>query len=160
MEGFKIRFAAEADIGLLLEFIKGLAEYERMLDQVVATEEILKEWLFTQKKAEAVIGEFEGKPVAFSIFFHNFSTFLGRAGIYIEDLFVLPGFRGKGFGKALLTFVAKLALRRGCGRVEWSCLNWNEPSIQFYLSLGAKPASGWTVYRLAGETLAALGGKT
>lgn len=156
--GFSIRFANENDVKLIFEFIKELAEYENMQDQVVATEDLLREWLFEKKKAEAFIGELSGKPVGFALFFHNFSTFLGRAGIYLEDLYVKPEARGNGFGKAILIQLAKLAVERGCGRLEWSCLNWNEPSIQFYLSLGAVPMNEWTVYRISGETLETLGG--
>ena len=147
------RNATERDCGLILEFIKGLAEYEKMLDQVVATEEILHEWLFEKKKAEVVFALENGKEVGFALFFHNFSTFLGRAGIYLEDLFVFPEYRGKGYGKALLQRLAAIAVERGCGRLEWSCLDWNKPSIDFYLSLGATPMDGWTVYRLTGEAL-------
>lgn len=155
--GFSIRFADENDAGLILRFIKELAAYENMLDQVVATEDLLRDWLFVKKKAEVFIGELDGKPVGFALFFHNFSTFLGRSGIYLEDLYVKPEARGKGLGEALLKQLAKLAVERGCGRLEWSCLNWNEPSIKFYLSLGAEPMRDWTVYRIAGNTLKAMG---
>ena len=139
---------------LILEFIKGLAEYEKMSDEVVATEEILDEWLFDKEKAEVIFAIAEGEEVGFALFFHNFSTFLGRAGIYLEDLFVKPKYRGNGYGKAILKRLAQIAVERGCGRLEWSCLDWNQPSIDFYLSLGATPMSGWTGYRLTGETLA------
>ncbi len=147
------RFAAEEDCGLILRFIRGLAEYEKMSDQVVATEELLKEWIFEKKKAEVLFVCEEEKEVGFALFFHNFSTFLGRAGIYLEDLFVLPEYRGKGCGKALLKQLARITEDRGCGRLEWSCLDWNRPSIDFYLSLGAVPMDDWTAWRLTGETL-------
>ena len=148
IKDFKIRIAEPTDVGLILKFINELADYEHMLDDVVATEELLTEFIFRQKKAEVIIGEYQQEPVCFALFFHNFSTFLGRPGIYLEDLFVKPEMRGKGFGKALLAHLSTLALERGCGRIEWSCLDWNEPSIQFYKQLGAKPMGEWTVYRL------------
>lgn len=157
-EEITFRFAEERDIPTILRCIHGLAAYEHMEDQVVATEELLREWLFERKKAEVLLGEAGGKPVGFALFFHNFSTFLGRAGIYLEDLFVFPEQRGKGYGKALLTELAKIAVARGCGRLEWSCLDWNQPSIDFYLSVGAEPLSEWTAYRLTGDRLRALGG--
>ena len=147
------RFATEADCSLILSFIRGLAEYEKMADRVVATEELLREWIFEKRKAEVLFvceGEHE---VGFALFFHNFSTFLGRAGIYLEDLFVLPEARGKGYGKGLLRKLAQITVERGCGRLEWACLDWNKPSIDFYLSLGAVPMDDWTTYRLTGETL-------
>ena len=149
----EIRYADEKDAGLILEFIKELAEYEKMSSEVVATEKLLKEWIFEKKKAEVIFALEDGKEVGFALFFHNFSTFLGRAGIYLEDLFVKPDYRGKGYGKGLLKKLAEIAKERGCGRLEWSCLDWNKPSIDFYLSLGAKPMDEWTVYRIAGETL-------
>ena len=124
-----------------------------MTDQVVATEELLKEWIFEKKKAEVLFVCEGEKEVGFALFFHNFSTFLGRAGIYLEDLFVLPEYRGKGYGKALLKRLAQLTLERGCGRLEWACLDWNQPSIDFYRSLGAVPMDEWTTYRLTGDTL-------
>lgn len=148
-----IRFAEEMDVALILKFIKELAEYEHMLNDVIATEEILHEWLFIQKKAEVLIGEINDIPVGFALFFHNFSTFLGRAGIYLEDLYISPEYRKKGYGKSFFKKLAEIAVERGCGRLEWACLNWNQPSIDFYLSLGAKPMNDWTVYRLTGETL-------
>ena len=150
------RTAQKQDIPLILSFIRQLAEYERMLDEVVATEELLREWLFERKKAEVVFAVDGGHEVGFVLFFHNFSTFLGRAGIYLEDLFVLPEYRGHGYGKALLQQLARIAIDRGCGRLEWSCLNWNRPSIDFYRSLGARPMDDWTVYRVAGDTLTEL----
>ena len=147
------RFANEKDCDKILYFIKQLAEYENMSDDVVATEQLLKEWIFEKKKAEVIFALENKKEVGFALFFHNFSTFLGRAGIYLEDLFVLPEYRGKGYGKGLLKQLAKIAVERGCGRLEWSCLDWNKPSIDFYLSLGAVPMDEWTVYRLTGDTL-------
>lgn len=153
MENLTYRFAEEKDIAVILEFIKELAEYEKMLNDVVADEKLLKEWIFDKKKAEVILAEVDGKEAGFALFFHNFSTFLGRAGIYLEDLFVKPEFRGKGIGKGLLKQLAKITVERGCGRLEWSCLDWNKPSIDFYISLDAKPMDEWTVYRLTGETL-------
>ena len=147
------RFADKKDCGKILDFIKQLAEYEKMSDEVVATEELLQEWIFEKQKAEVIFALENEKEVGFALFFHNFSTFLGRAGIYLEDLFVLPQYRGKGYGKGLLKQLAKIAVERGCGRLEWSCLDWNKPSIDFYLSLGAVPMEEWTVYRLTGDTL-------
>ena len=149
MEEVTFRKAVREDVPLILEFIKGLAEYEKMSDEVVATEEILDEWLFDKEKAEVIFAIAEGEEVGFALFFHNFSTFLGRAGIYLEDLFVKPKYRGNGYGKAILKRLAQIAVERGCGRLEWSCLDWNQPSIDFYLSLGATPMSGWTGYRLS-----------
>ena len=153
MEILTYRFAEEKDIAVILEFIKELAEYEKMLNDVVADEKLLKEWIFDKKKAEVILAEVDGKNAGFALFFHNFSTFLGKAGIYLEDLFVKPEFRGKGIGKGLLKQLAKITVERGCGRLEWSCLDWNKPSIDFYISLDAKPMDEWTVYRLTGETL-------
>lgn len=150
------RYAKESDTEKILYFIKELAAYEKMLDEVVATEELLKEWIFEKKKAEVIFAMEGETEVGFALFFHNFSTFLGRAGIYLEDLFVLPEHRGKGYGKGLLKQLAKIAVERGCGRLEWWCLDWNQPSIDFYLSLGAEPMSDWTVYRIAGKTLTDL----
>ena len=147
------RFADENDCSMILAFIKALADYEKMSDQVVATEDLLKEWIFEKKKAEVLFVCEDEKEVGFALFFHNFSTFLGRAGIYLEDLFVLPEYRGKGYGKALLKKLAQITVERGCGRLEWACLNWNQPSIDFYRSLRAVPMDEWTTYRLTGETL-------
>ncbi|MBO5770882.1 MAG: GNAT family N-acetyltransferase [Spirochaetales bacterium] len=153
MDDFKFKFATENDLSTILSFIKDLAIYENMLDQVVSDENLLKEWIFEKKKAE-VIFVLEGeKEVGFALFFHNFSTFLGRAGLYLEDLFVLPEYRGKGYGKALLKKLARIAKERGCGRFEWSCLDWNKPSIDFYKSMGAASMDEWTVYRLTGDSL-------
>lgn len=153
MSQITIRYAQESDIPQILFFIRELASYENMLDEVVATEDLLREWIFEKQKAEVILAEKNNKPVGFALFFHNFSTFLGRAGIYLEDLFVELEHRGKGIGKALLQRLAQIAVERGCGRLEWSCLDWNRPSIDFYLSLDATPMDQWTVYRLTGETL-------
>lgn len=151
-----IRFATENDCALILHFIRDLAEYEKMADQVVASEELLREWIFEKQKAEVLFVCEEGKELGFALFFHNFSTFLGRAGIYLEDLFVLQEYRGNGYGKALLKKLAEITVERGCGRLEWSCLDWNSPSIALYRSLGAIPMDDWTTYRLTGETLKKL----
>ena len=147
------RFANEDDCALILEFIKALAAYEKMSDEVVATESLLREWIFDKQKAEVIFACEDGKEVGFALFFHNFSTFLGRAGIYLEDLFVLPEYRGKGYGKGLLKKLAQIAEERGCGRLEWWCLDWNQPSIDLYKSLGAEPMDEWTTYRLTGDKL-------
>lgn len=153
-EQLEIRSATAADVPLILEFIKGLAEYEKLAHECIATEEILHEQLFGERPgAEVVIAYLAGEPVGFALFFHNFSTFLGRRGIYLEDLFVTPEVRGHGVGRALLSHLARLAVERGCGRLEWAVLNWNEPAIKFYKSLGAKPMDEWTVYRVTGEAL-------
>ena len=157
MAEFRFRAAGREDTPLILFFIRALAEYERMADQVVATEELLEEQLFDRHGAEVIFALENGREVGFALFFHNFSTFLGRAGLYLEDLYVLPGHRGRGCGKALLKELARIARERGCGRMEWWCLDWNRPGIDFYLSLGAEPMKDWTVYRLCGDTLAALG---
>ena len=151
-----IRFALEKDVPIILDFIKELAEYEKMSDQVVVDEKLLREWIFEKKKAEVIFVLEDGKEVGFALFFHNFSTFLGRAGIYLEDLYVKEEFRGRGYGKLLLKTLARIAVERKCGRLEFSCLDWNKPSIDFYLSLGAKQMNGWTVYRFAGEELVNL----
>ena len=147
------RYANRNDVPLILGFVKELADYEKMQNEVVADEKTLEEWIFDRQKAEVIFALEDGKEVGYALFFHNFSTFLGRAGIYLEDLYVQPEYRGKGHGKALLKKLASIAVERGCGRLEWSCLDWNKPSIDFYLSLGAEQMSEWTVYRLAGDTL-------
>lgn len=158
--GFVIRQATEADVPLILQFIRGLAEYERLAHEVVADEATLRQALFGERRvAEVVIGYDNNQPVCFALFFHNFSTFLGRPGIYLEDLFVNPDQRGKGFGKAMLAYLAKLAVERECGRLEWSVLDWNEPAINFYKSLGAKPMDEWTIFRVTGDALTQLAGK-
>ncbi|HYW97173.1 MAG TPA: GNAT family N-acetyltransferase [Bacteroidales bacterium] len=157
IQGFVIKMAQREDTSLILDFIKRLAEYERLSHEVVATEKDLDTFLFSDRAvAEVIIGYYENKPVGFALFFHNFSTFLGRRGIYLEDLFVLEEYRGRGFGKTLLTYLAKLDLERDCGRLEWAVLNWNEPSILFYKSLGAKVMDEWLVNRLTGDTLKAV----
>ena len=155
-EQITFRCAQRTDVPLILTFIRGLAEYEHMSDQVVADEALLEEWIFDRQKAEVIFAVLDGREVGFALFFHNFSTFLGRAGIYLEDLFVLPEYRGRGCGKGLLKKLAATAVERGCGRLEWSCLDWNQPSIDFYLSLGAVQMSDWTGYRVTGETLEKL----
>ena len=160
LQEFSIREAVEQDVPLLLSFIRELAVYEKMLDDVVATEESLRESLFSGRRvAEALIGEWEGRPVAFAVYFHNFSTFLGRPGLYLEDLYVKPEMRGKGIGKAMLAYLANLAKERRCGRFEWAVLDWNEPAIGFYRSLGAVPMDEWTVFRITGEALDKLAGE-
>lgn len=148
-----IRYAERTDCALILQFIKELADYEKMLNEVVATPEILEEWIFDKHKAEVIFAMEGDTEVGFALFFHNFSTFVGRAGIYLEDLFVRPEHRGKGYGKGLLQQLAKIAVERGCGRLEWVCLDWNQPSIDFYKSLGAVPMDEWTIYRIAGPRL-------
>jgi len=159
MDNTKFRMAGSEDAELILHFIRQLAIYEKMEDQVAADEALLREWIFEKKKAEVIFALEEGREVGFALFFHNFSTFLGRAGIYLEDLFVLPEFRGRGHGKGLIRELAAIAAERGCGRLEWACLDWNRPSIDFYLSLGAVPMDEWTVYRVTGDTLNALGNR-
>lgn len=156
MGDFSIRFAAREDIPTILEFIRALAAYEKMEDQVIADETLLETWIFEKRKAEVLLA-FEGDtPVGFALFFHNFSTWLGRAGIYLEDLFVLPEYRGRGYGKLLLKRLARIAVQRGCGRLEWACLDWNEPSIALYKSVGATALDEWTTYRVTGDALLAL----
>ncbi|MCI9211309.1 MAG: GNAT family N-acetyltransferase [Eubacterium sp.] len=150
------RNAERKDTLLILQFIKELADYEKMLNEVVADETTLETWIFDKQKAEVIFALEDGKEVGFALFFHNFSTFLGRAGIYLEDLYVKPECRGKGYGKAILKKLASIAVERGCGRLEWWCLDWNKPSIDFYLSLGAEAMSDWTVYRITGDTLTQL----
>jgi GNAT superfamily N-acetyltransferase len=159
LSDFNIRPATSADVPIILKFIKELAEYEKMLDQVIATEESLDEWIFQKQKAEVLIGEKDGVAIGFALYFYNFSTFLGRSGIYLEDLYVRPLSRGKGFGKAFLKQLAEICVERQCGRLEWCCLDWNKPSIDFYLSIGAEPLKDWTVYRITGETLISLAKK-
>lgn len=150
------RYAERGDTPRILQFIKELADYEKMLSEVVADETTLEEWIFDRQKAEVLFAVVEGKKIGFALFFHNFSTFLGRAGIYLEDLYVKPEYRGKGYGKAILQKLAAIAVERKCGRLEWWCLDWNQPSIDFYRAMGAQPMSDWTVYRVAGDTLTAL----
>ncbi len=150
------RYAEERDAGLVLAFIKALAVYEKLLDQVQATEEGLREWLFEKKKAEVLFAVVDGKEVGYALYFHNFSSFVGKAGIYMEDIFILPEHRGNGYGKGLLREIARIAAERGCGRLEWACLDWNRPSIDFYLSLGAQAMDEWTIYRLPEEAIRRL----
>jgi GNAT superfamily N-acetyltransferase len=150
---FKIRFATKEDTGLILTFIKELADYEKLLDQVIADEQILEESLFVKKSAEVIIGEENGIPVGFALFFHNFSTFLGKSGLYLEDLYVRPECRGKGYGKDLLQKLAQIAEERSCDRLDWWCLDWNTSSTDFYKSLGAEPMSDFTVYRMNKQTI-------
>lgn len=154
--GLTFRNAERKDTALILQFIKELADYENMLDEVAADETTLMTWIFDKQKAEVIFAVEDGEEVGFALYFHNFSTFLGRAGIYLEDLYVKPEHRGKGYGKAILKKLAEIAVERGCGRLEWWCLDWNKPSIDFYRSLGAEPMSDWTVYRIAGDTLKVL----
>ena len=150
------RDAERKDVPLILQFIKEIAAYEKMSDQVIADETTLETWIFDKEKAEVFFVLEEGKVVGFALYFHNFSTFVGRGGIYLEDVYILPEYRGKGYGKAILKKLAAIAVERGCGRMEWVCLDWNQPSIDFYLSLGAQPMSDWTLYRLTGDALAQL----
>lgn len=154
-----IRIATKEDAALVLSFIRELAEYEKMLDEVAATEQTVREWVFDKGSAEVVFLLENGKEVGFALYFHNFSTFVGRSGLYLEDLYVKPAYRGKGYGKALLQYLAKLAVERGCGRFEWCCLDWNAPSIAFYRSLGARPMDEWTIYRVDGKALLRLAGE-
>lgn len=153
LKDFKLRFAQINDVPLILEFIKELADYENMLNEVIATEETLIESLFKRKMAEVILGEYKQEPVAFALFFHNFSTFLGKPGIYLEDLYVKPEMRGKGIGQIILSYLGKLAIERNCGRLEWWCLDWNVSSIEFYKQMGAVPMDEWTVYRVSGDML-------
>jgi GNAT superfamily N-acetyltransferase len=155
VENFTLRAATQADVPLILAFIKDLAEYEKLAHEVVATEEILRDSLFGEGAgtAEVVLGFYQGEPVAFALFFHNFSTFLGQKGLYLEDLYVKESMRGKGIGKVMLAYLAKLAKERNCGRFEWWVLDWNKPAINFYRSIGAEPMDEWTVQRVAGKAL-------
>ena len=148
-----MRPASRKDCSLILRFIRDIAIYEHLEDQVVATEELLEDWIFDKQAAEALFALIDGKEVAFAVYFTNFSTFLGRGGLYLEDVYVLPEFRGQGVGTAILRELARISVERGYGRFEWSCLDWNTPSIEFYLSLGAQQMDGWTTYRLCGEKL-------
>jgi GNAT superfamily N-acetyltransferase len=160
LKNFTIRAATEADTALILTFIHGLADYEKLRHEVVATEDSLRESLFgNHRVAEVIIGEWEQTPVAFALYFHNFSTFLGQAGIYLEDLFVKPEMRGKGIGRMMLSYLARIATERNCGRLEWSVLDWNEPALRFYRSLGAELMDEWTVHRVSGKTLEQLAGE-
>lgn len=160
-KSLEIRSATPDDAPLILQLIRDLAEYERAPKDVTATETQLSDVLFGERRAAEVLLAFEGeKPVGFAVFFHNFSTWLGKPGLYLEDLFVKPESRGKGYGRALLTHLAKIADERGCGRMEWAVLDWNEPAIEFYKKLGAAPMNEWTVFRLTGDGIAKLAGST
>lgn len=156
MESLSFRAARREDVPLILGMIRALAEYEQLLSEVVATESVLEEWLFDKKKAEVLFPMLEGKEIGFALYFHNFSTFLGRAGLYLEDLYIQPEYRGRGYGRKVLQKLAQIAVERGCGRLEWWCLDWNASSIAFYKNLGAQPMDEWTVYRLTGDTLRSL----
>lgn len=150
------RYADSKDVPLILSFIKELAIYEKMLDQVVATEESLQESLFQKKQAEVIFAMVDNQEVGFALFFHNFSTFVGKSGLYLEDLFIKEAYRGKGYGKAFMRHLAQIAIERDCGRFEWCCLDWNQSSINFYLSIGAKAMDEWTTYRASGKALQSL----
>ncbi|MDR1868864.1 MAG: GNAT family N-acetyltransferase [Treponema sp.] len=152
-EHILLRFAEEKDTSLILEFIRGLAEYEHLLDTVKMTEADIKKYVFEKKMIEVVIGEYDGTPAGFALFFYNFSTFAGKPGIFIEDVFVKPEFRGKGLGKIFFSFLAKIAVERDCGRLEWLCLNWNKPSIEFYKKQGAIARDEWVTYRITGDDI-------
>jgi GNAT superfamily N-acetyltransferase len=161
MEPLSIRPATRDDVSLILRFIRALGEYEHLAHEVVATEDGLRESLFGKTpQAEVAIASMGPHPVGFALFFHNYSTFLGRRGLYLEDLFVLPEHRGHGVGRALLSWLAKTALERGCGRFEWSVLDWNAPAIRFYENLGARPMSDWTTFRITGEAMRGLAAET
>ena len=152
-----LRFATADDVGLILDFIRQLADYEKLSHEVVTDEDLLRRTLFGERQvAEVVIASYDGEPAGFALFFHNFSTILGRPGIYLEDLFVIPRLRGRGIGRVTLSFLAKLAVERGCGRLEWAVLDWNEPAIRFYERLGAQAMDEWTVFRITGEALEEL----
>jgi GNAT superfamily N-acetyltransferase len=152
-----LRFATVDDVGLIYDFIRQLADYEKLTDEVVTDEDQLRQSLFGERRvAEVVIASYEGEPAGFALFFHNFSTFLGRPGVYLEDLFVVPELRGHGIGRVLLSYLARLAVERGCGRLEWWVMDWNEPAIRFYERLGAKAMDEWTVFRVTGEELEGL----
>ena len=153
MPQFTLRKAQPGDAGLVLYFIKKLAEYEKLLDQVEADEETLHQSLFVKKAAQVLIAEEDGVPIGYALYFYNFSTFTGRPGLYIEDVFILPEYRGKGYGTQIFRRLANIALEEGCARMEWICLDWNEPSLQFYRNMGAVPMDEWTVQRLSEETL-------
>jgi len=152
-ENLSFRFARPDECDVIFDLVRQLADYEQLLDEVVATPELFYEWVFEKKKAEVLFAEADGDIVGMALFFHNFSTFLGRAGLYLEDLFVKPQYRGRGYGTAILKKLAAIAVERGCGRLEWWCLDWNEPSKKFYTDLGAVPMDEWTTYRITGDTL-------
>lgn len=152
-ENFAFRYATADDVEKIMFFIKELAEYQKLGHEVVANEDMLREWLFERKIAEVIFALCDGKEVGFAMYYFNFSTFLGRGGLHLEDLYVSPEYRGRGFGKAMLARLASIAVERDFGRLEWCCLDWNVPSIEFYVGLGAVPMSEWTTYRLEGERL-------
>ncbi len=157
MPAIRIRFATQQDVPLILQFIRDLAEYERLAHELIATEDRLRTSLFGPHSGpEVIFAEVDGTPAGFALFYHNYSTFLAQRGLYLEDLFVRPEFRGHGIGRRLLVYLAHLAVTRGCGRFEWWVLDWNEPSIKFYKKLGAIPMSDWTVFRVTGEALSRL----
>ena len=153
MPKFQIRPAKPNETGLVLEFIKKLAEYEKCSDEVIADEQTLFQSLFVEKAAEVVFAEEDGIVIGFALFFHNFSTFVGRKGLYLEDLFIIPEKRGLGYGKAILKYLANIAVERNCGRMEWICLDWNTPSLAFYRSIGAVPLDEWTVQRMTEDVM-------
>ena len=153
MSELTIRFAEPNEACLVLDFIKKIADYEKLLDEVICDETTIYDSVFVKKEAEVIFACEDGIPVGFALFFHNFSTFIGKKGLYLEDLFVIPEKRGKGYGKALFQYLGRLANERGCKRFEWVCLNWNEPSIKFYKSFGAVPMDEWTTFRLSGKAL-------
>jgi GNAT superfamily N-acetyltransferase len=159
MEGFTLRFAEETDTKLVLDLIKELAGYEKMADEVVATEELIKENVFKRKIAEVVIAEFDGVPIGYAMYFYKFSSFAGKPAIYLEDLYINSMYRGRGFGKAIFTFLAELAIKHDCWGLEWTCLNWNKPSIAFYESIGAIHWEEWRIYRLLGNALEEMASK-
>lgn len=150
---FSIREAQKEDVGIILQLIKELAAYENLLDKVTASEEVLVDSIFTKKKAEVILAEYEGKPIGYALYFYNFSTFLGRHGVYLEDIYIRSEYRGMGFGRKILSFIAKRAKEQGCERFEWACLNWNEPSMKFYKEMGAHPMDEWVIYRLENKAL-------
>jgi GNAT superfamily N-acetyltransferase len=158
MKDIIFRSAQRCDLSLILQYIRDLARYEKLEHEVVATEELLEQWLFEKKSAEVIFALLDGKEIGFALFFPNFSTFLGCAGMFLEDLYVRPEYRGRGIGKALLRELARISVERGYGRLEWRCLDWNTSSIEFYLSLGAQRKNEWTDYRLSGDTLTRLAG--
>ncbi|QQK08363.1 GNAT family N-acetyltransferase [Miniphocaeibacter halophilus] len=153
MKEFNLRQASREDTPIIFELIKDLAVYEKMLDEVVATEELLEDHIFNKKRVEVLIAEEDNKPIGFCLFFYNFSTFVGRSGIYLEDIYIKPEYRSNGYGKIIFKELAKIAVERNCGRMEWVCLDWNKSAIEFYKKMGAVPMDEWTIYRLAGESL-------
>lgn len=159
MAEFRIRAAQREDIPLLVTMIRELAEYEKMLEQACADEQTLAEEMFFRRRVEGLILEEEYEPVGYCLFFHNFSSFVGRAGLFVEDIYVRPAYRGKGYGKAVFRYLARLAQERKCGRMEWTCLHWNAPSIAFYEGLGAQAQPAWMIFRMNGEQIAELAGQ-